>query len=94
MQDINLSKQHREDLVALCESLKTKSPEDAVSINNIIQFIRDQKYGLMFEKHQEQVDVDLLTKIPVFIEDKNKKISLKQTDLSEQDTIVQHTYTR
>ena len=44
MQDMNLSKQHREDLIALCESLKTKSPEDAVSINNIIQFIRDQKF--------------------------------------------------
>lgn len=94
MQDINLSKQHREDLIALCESLKTKSPEDAVSINNIIQFIRDQKYGLLFEKHQEQVDVDLLTKIPIFVEDKNKKISLKQTDLSEQDlTTHKHTQT-
>ena len=76
MQDMNLSKQHREDLIALCESLKTKSPEDAVSINNIIQFIRDQKYGLLFERHQEQVDVDLITKIPVFIEDTSKRIDL------------------
>ena len=74
MQDMNLSKQHREDLITICESLKTKSPEDAVSINNIIQFIRDQKYGLLFEKHQEQVDVDLLTKIPVFVEDEDKRI--------------------
>lgn len=76
MQDINLSKQHREELIELCETLKIKSPEDAASINNIIKFIRDQKYGLVFEKHQEQVDVDLITKVPVFVEDKNKRINL------------------
>lgn len=76
MQDMNLSKLHRDELIGLCETLKTKSPEDAIGINSIIQFIRDQKYGLSFEKHQEQVDADLLTKIPVFVEDESKKICL------------------
>ena len=80
MQDMNLSKLHREELIGLCETLKTKSPEDAVGINSIIQFIRDQKYGLSFEKHREQVDSELLTKIPIFVEDEDKKISLLSSD--------------
>ena len=76
MQDVNLSKYQREKLIKLCEELKIKSPEDAVAINNLIQFIRDQKYGLSFEKHQEQIDADLITKIPVFVEDESKRVSL------------------
>lgn len=75
MQDLNLSRQKREELINICNQLKEKSPEDATNINHLIQFIKDQKYGLQFEKHQEQVDIDLLTKIPVFTEDKGKKIA-------------------
>lgn len=75
MQDINLSKQHREDLIALCESLKTKSPEDAVSINNIIQFIRDQK----FETKKIMLEV-VSAYGPTFMElnKKNQKKKLKK----------------
>ena len=62
MQDLNLSRQKREELINICNQLKEKSPEDATNINHLIQFIKDQKYGLQFEKHQEQVDIDLLTK--------------------------------
>lgn len=75
MQDLNLSRQKREELINICNQLKEKSPEDATNINHLIQFIKDQKYGLQFEKHREQVDIDLLTKIPVFTEDKGKKIA-------------------
>lgn len=75
MQDMNLSRQKREELIDICNQMRDKSPEDAANINRIIQFIKDQKYGLQFEKHQEQVDIDLLTKIPVFTEDKSKKIT-------------------
>lgn len=76
MQDMNLSKQHREDLIALCESLKTKSPEDAVSINNIIQFIRDQKF-----ETKKKIMLEVVSAYgPTFMElnEKNQKKEVKK----------------
>ena len=76
MQDMHLSKQHREDLIALCESLKTKSPEDAVSINNIIQFIRDQKF-----ETKKKIMLEVVSAYgPTFMElnEKNQKKEVKK----------------
>lgn len=38
--------------------------------------IREKKYGLVWEEHEEAVDKELETKIPVFKEDKDREIKL------------------
>ena len=90
MQDMNLSKQHREDLIALCESLKTKSPEDAVSINNIIQFIRDQKF-----ETKKKIMLEVVSAYsPTFMELNGKKPKKKLKKIIEKYDIPKWTFWR
>lgn len=74
----NLSLKRRNDLIKTLNYLKTKvtSNEMLSKINLIEEELTKKKYGLLWEEHEERVDQELKTKIPVFIEDKEKEIVL------------------
>ena len=62
----NLSKVSREQMVATLTDMKALHPEQTEALNQILTFVKSQKYGLNFEKHIEQVDIDLQNHLPVF----------------------------
>lgn len=73
----NLSKKRREKLLEALKIMKEQYKDDLNMLNTIIDIenaLTEKKYGLVFEEHEENVDVQLKTKIPVFIEDKSKEI--------------------
>lgn len=70
----NLSKIKREHLLEICSRIKNKEEVESFEINELEQFIRSMKYGLLFEEHEEQIDIKLKDNIPIFIEDVEKEI--------------------
>lgn len=64
----NLSKIKRDNLIEICENLKLKNPENTLEINKIISHLKEKKYGLIFEQHEENIDVMLRNYIPIFKE--------------------------
>lgn len=72
----NISKLKRERMINFLEILKEKnSDDDSIrAINEIETQINDKKYGLIWEEHEENVDIQLENKIPVFNELNDKNI--------------------
>lgn len=72
----NLSKIKREKMIEYLEKLKTidNSDEHIRAITEIENALNEKKYGLVWEEHEERVDKELEHKIPIFIEDEDKKI--------------------
>ena len=73
----NISKQKREEFIAKIEALKQKEAiddTDRLLLNDIINELNEKRYGLVWEQHSEAVDDMMVNNIPVFTEDKDKKI--------------------
>lgn len=71
----NLSELSRRKMLNFLESMKDKADEDDLkAINEVENFISAKRYGLLWEEHEEFVDVQIAQKVPVFTEDKTKKI--------------------
>ena len=72
----NLSQIKREQMIAFLETLKEQHSDDEslIAINQIERELTSKKYGLVWEQHEEEVDVKMQTHIPVFTEDKEKEI--------------------
>ena len=71
----NLSELSRRRMLNFLESMKDKADEDDLkAINEVGNFISAKRYGLLWEEHEEFVDVQIAQKVPVFTEDKTKKI--------------------
>lgn len=72
----NLSQQRREQMLSFLETLKEQHNDDAslIAINQIEKELTSKKYGLVWEEHEEEVDVKMKTHIPVFTEVKEKEI--------------------
>lgn len=70
METTNLSKMKREKLLKTIEDIKAGiSDENVLSDLSMIETeLTKKKYGLIWEEHKENVDVELETKIPVFEE--------------------------
>lgn len=49
--------------------------EDIIYLQEIQRLLNSKKYGLVWEEHAEQFEEDLQFKIPVFLEEENKKIN-------------------
>lgn len=77
----NITKHKRDKMLNYLESLKITHNDDEsiVALNEIENYLRDKKFGLLFEEHMEQVDEMLLENIPVFSEEKDKKICKDST---------------
>lgn len=72
----NLSQIKREKMLAFLETLKEQHDDDEslIAINQIERELTSKKYGLVWEEHEEEVDVKMRTHIPVFTEVKEKEI--------------------
>jgi adenine-specific DNA-methyltransferase len=74
----NLSQQKRERMLAFLDTLKRKNADDddmLRAIGEIENELNSKKYGLVWEKHEEAVDVKMKDYIPVFTEDPDREIT-------------------
>lgn len=61
---------------SLIEQARTDARDsDIPKLEKLIQLLNSKKYGLVWEEHAELVEEEMKTKIPVFVENKNKKIN-------------------
>lgn len=76
MEENNLSKIKRDEMIAFLEHLKEKNKDDKSikAINEIVNQLNSIKYGLVWEQHQERVDIELENNVPIFSELEEKKI--------------------
>lgn len=72
----NLSQIKREKMLKFLETLKEQHSDDEslIVINQIENELTSKKYGLVWEEHEEEVDVKMRTHIPVFTEVEAKEI--------------------
>lgn len=63
-------------MLKFLETLKEQHSDDEslIAINQIENELTSKKYGLVWEEHEEEVDVKMRTHIPVFTEVKEKEI--------------------
>lgn len=74
----NLSQQKRERMLAFLDTLKRKNADDDETLRAIGEIeneLNSKKYGLVWEKHEEAVDVKMKDYIPVFTEDPDREIT-------------------
>lgn len=73
----NLSQIKREKLLAFLETLKEQHSDDEslIALGQIEKELKSKKYGLVWEEHEEAVDEQMKTQIPVFTEVKEREIS-------------------
>lgn len=74
----NLSQEKRKRMLNFLNTLKEKNKGDdktLIAIDEIENALNEKKYGLVWEQHEEAVDVKMRTHIPVFTEDKEKEIT-------------------
>ena len=48
--------------------------DDIEKLEKLVRLLHTKKYGLVWEEHTEKVEEEMKTKIPVFIEDTERKI--------------------
>lgn len=72
----NLSQVKRDRMKQFLETLKesTSSDEHVKAINEIENFLDEKRYGLVWEEHEEDVDIKMRDNVPVFTEVESKKI--------------------
>lgn len=72
----NLSQQRRERMLAFLETLKEQHTDDdsLIALGEIEKELKSKKYGLVWEEHEEAVDVQMKTQIPIFTEVKEREI--------------------
>ena len=75
----NLSQKRREEMLTFLESLKMQHSDDKslIAINRIEKEITSKKYGLIWEEHEENVDKQMQSQIPVFTECNELEITEK-----------------
>lgn len=74
----NLSQEKRQRMLNFLDTLKENNKDDdktLMAINEIENALNEKKYGLVWEQHEEAVDVKMQTHIPVFTEDTDKEIT-------------------
>ncbi|MBR4782140.1 MAG: hypothetical protein IK014_12405 [Lachnospiraceae bacterium] len=74
---MNLSQKKRQRMLEFLARIRNEHKDDdetLIAINEIESELNSKKYGLVWEKHEETVDVQMRTHIPVFTEDKAKEI--------------------
>lgn len=73
----NLSQKKRDKMLAFLSELKEQHNDDKslIALNEIEKELVARKYGLVWEEHEEDVDVRMKTQIPVFSEVHEKEIA-------------------
>ena len=76
METTNLSKIRRDKMLETIKEIK-KNITDETTLDNLSMIeneLTKKKYGLVWEEHEEKVDIELKNKIPTFEEDVDKEI--------------------
>lgn len=73
----NLSKIKREKMLDFLSKLREKYKDDSemLIINDIELELTKTKYGLVWEEHEERVDIEIKTQVPVFTEIMEREIT-------------------
>lgn len=73
----NLSQIKRQRMLDFLETLRKEHTDDESirAFTEIENYLRDKRYGLVWEEHSERVDEMLEENIPIFTEDIDKKIT-------------------
>lgn len=74
----NLSQLKRKRMLEFLNKIKEEHKNDdetLVALGEIENELNAKKYGLVWEEHEEKVDVQMRTHIPVFTEVKEREIS-------------------
>lgn len=71
----NEKKQAIAYIESLLEDAKSKNSKDVDKLQEVLRLMNSKKYGLVWEHHAEKVRQNLKHKIPILVEDKNKKIN-------------------
>lgn len=76
METTNLSKIRRDEMLSTINEIKKNITDEKIlsSLSAIENELTEKKCGLIWEKHEERVDKELETQIPVFEEVKDKRI--------------------
>lgn len=76
----NLSKIRRDKMIEFLETLKEQHSDDEslIAINQIEKELVSKRYGLVWEEHEEAVDVMMRENVPVFTEVKEREISMAE----------------
>lgn len=74
----NLSQKKRQRMLAFLDTIRQEHKDDddvLIALGEIESELNAKKYGLVWEQHEEAVDVMMRTHIPVFTEDASKEIT-------------------
>lgn len=74
----NLSQMKRQRMMEFLAKLKEEHKDDdstLIALGEIENELNGKKYGLVWEEHEEAVDIKMRTHIPVFTEDKEREIT-------------------
>ncbi|MBU0279181.1 site-specific DNA-methyltransferase, partial [Gemella sp. zg-1178] len=79
----NISQQKRQKMLDFLNKLKGEHQDDDSlrALGQIETALNEKKYGLVWEKHTEKVDEMLEHNIPLFCEDENRKITVKENEV-------------
>ncbi len=75
---MNLSQQKRQRMLEFLSRIREEHKDDdatLIALNEIESELNSKKYGLVWEEHEEAVDVQMRTHIPVFTEDTSREIA-------------------
>lgn len=75
----NLSQLRRQRMLAFLEKMREQHKDDdevLVAINEVENEINEKKYGLVWERHSEEVEERMVDEVPIFVEDKGKEITM------------------
>lgn len=79
----NLSQQKRQRVLEFLQTLREEHKDDdsvLIALGEIESELNAKKYGLVWEQHEEAVDVQMRTQIPVFTEDADREITAVPED--------------
>lgn len=80
---VNLSQQKRQKMLSFLETIRQEHKNDdgvLIALSEIENELKAKKYGLIWEKHEELVDVMMKTHIPVFTEDIDREIAKNKNE--------------
>ena len=77
----NLSQLKRQRMLEFLQKIRTEHTDDEslIAINEIETALNEKKYGLVWEEHEERVDIEMQTKVPVFTEVSDREIVSDET---------------
>ena len=79
----NLSQKKRQRMLEFIDKIREEHKDDdemLIALGEIENELNSKKYGLVWEQHEEAVDVMMKDNIPVFTECKDKEIKMSETE--------------